>query len=86
MTACSASACAKGAESISSSCRSGYARFSPRKWAAWFRQELLSLGVAPDLADHRVADMIFAFEPGDLISQTMSLGAPAPIEVVVTRS
>jgi multidrug efflux pump subunit AcrB len=28
--------------------------------------------------------MIFAFEPGDLISETMSLGAPAPIEVVVT--
>ena len=56
----------------------------PEKVGAWFRQELLSLGVAPDLADRRVADMIFAFEPGDLISQTMSLGAPAPIEVVVT--
>ena len=56
----------------------------PEKVGAWFRQELLSLGVAPDLADHRAADMIFAFEPGDLISQTMSLGAPAPIEVVVT--
>ena len=28
-----------------------------------------------------LADMIFAFEPGDLISQTMSLGAPAPIEL-----
>jgi multidrug efflux pump subunit AcrB len=31
-----------------------------------------------------VADIIFAFEPGDLISETMSLGAPAPIEVVVS--
>ena len=58
----------------------------PEKVGAWFRQELLSLGVAPDLADRRVADMIFAFEPGDLISQTMSLGAPAPIEVVVSGS
>ena len=56
----------------------------PEKVGAWFRQELLSLGVAPDVADRRAADMIFAFEPGDLISQTMSLGAPAPIEVVVT--
>jgi multidrug efflux pump subunit AcrB len=56
----------------------------PEKVGAWFRQELSSLGVAPDLADRRVADMIFAFEPGDLISQTMSLGAPAPVEVVVT--
>ena len=33
MTACSASACAKGAESISSSCRSGCARSCPRRWA-----------------------------------------------------
>ncbi len=56
----------------------------PEKVGAWFRQELLNLGVAPDVADSRVADMIFAFEPGDLISETMSLGAPAPIEVVVT--
>ena len=31
-----------------------------------------------------VADLVFAFEPGDLISETMSLGAPAPIEVVVS--
>ena len=56
----------------------------PEKVGAWFRQELLKLGVAPEQADRRVADMIFAFEPGDLISETMSLGAPAPIEVVVS--
>jgi multidrug efflux pump subunit AcrB len=36
------------------------------------------------MAEGRAQDMIFAFEPGDLISQTMSLGAPAPIEVVVS--
>jgi multidrug efflux pump subunit AcrB len=54
------------------------------KVGAWFHQELLNLGVAPDVAKRRAADMIFAFEPGDLISQTMSLGAPAPIEVVVS--
>ena len=56
----------------------------PQKVGAWFRQELLKLGVAPELAERRARDMIFAFEPGDLISQTMSLGAPAPIEVVVS--
>jgi multidrug efflux pump subunit AcrB len=56
----------------------------PEKVGAWFRRELLNLGVTPELVDRRVADMIFAFEPGDLISQTMSLGAPAPIEVVVS--
>ena len=47
-------------------------------------QELLKLGVVPEVAERRARDMIFAFEPGDLISQTMSLGAPAPIEVVVS--
>ena len=56
----------------------------PEKVGSWFRQELLNLGVTPEQADRRVRDMIFAFEPGDLISQTMSLGAPAPIEVVVS--
>lgn len=56
----------------------------PRKVGAWFRTELLRLGLKPEQADQRVADMIFAFEPGDLISETMSLGAPAPIEVVVS--
>ena len=42
------------------------------------------MGLTAEQADQRVADMIFAFEPGDLISETMSLGAPAPIEVVVS--
>jgi multidrug efflux pump subunit AcrB len=56
----------------------------PEKVGSWFRQELLNLGVAPPLAERRAADLIFAFEPGDLISQTMSLGAPAPIEAVVS--
>ena len=56
----------------------------PAKVGAWLRGELLRLGVAEDQADRRVADLVFAFEPGDLISATMSLGSPAPIEVVVT--
>ena len=56
----------------------------PAKVGAWFRQELLRLGLTAAQADQRVADMVFAFEPGDLISETMSLGAPAPIEVVVS--
>jgi multidrug efflux pump subunit AcrB len=56
----------------------------PKKVGAWYRGELLKLGLAAELADQRVADLVFAFEPGDLISETMSLGAPAPIEVVVS--
>ena len=55
----------------------------PKKVGTWFRAELLRLGLKPEEADQRVADLVFAFEPGDLISETMSLGAPAPIEVVV---
>jgi multidrug efflux pump subunit AcrB len=56
----------------------------PEKVGAWFGQELLRLGVAPETAARRARDIVFAFEPGDLISETMSLGAPAPIEVVVS--
>ncbi len=56
----------------------------PEKVGPWFRQELRLLGLNREQADRRVADMIFAFEPGDLISETMSLGAPAPVEVVVS--
>ena len=56
----------------------------PAKVGAWLRTELLLLGLTSEQADQRVGDMIFAFEPGDLISETMSLGAPAPIELVVS--
>ncbi len=56
----------------------------PAKVGAWLRSELLLMGLTPAQADQRVGDMIFAFEPGDLISETMSLGSPAPIEVVVS--
>ncbi len=56
----------------------------PAKVGPWFRDELLRLGVAADLAESRSKEIVFAFEPGDLISTTMSLGSPAPIEVVVS--
>jgi multidrug efflux pump subunit AcrB len=55
----------------------------PIKVGGWFRDELLRLGVAADIAEKRSKEIVFAFEPGDLISTTMSLGSPAPIEVVV---
>ncbi|MGO9917961.1 MAG: efflux RND transporter permease subunit [Isosphaeraceae bacterium] len=58
-------------------------RVLPKKVGAWFREEVLRLGLTAKQADQRVGDMVFAFEPGDLIAETMSLGAPAPIEVVV---
>ena len=75
MTACSASASARGARSTSSSSRRSCARPCRRRSAAWFREELLRLGLTAEQADQRVADLVFAFEPGDLIAETMSLGA-----------
>ena len=56
----------------------------PEKVGGWFREELIRLGLTPEQADQRLGDLVFAFEPGDLIAETMSLGAPAPIEVVVS--
>jgi multidrug efflux pump subunit AcrB len=56
----------------------------PKKVGAWYRAELLRLGLSAAEADQRLGELVFAFEPGDLISETMSLGAPAPIEVVVS--
>jgi multidrug efflux pump subunit AcrB len=56
----------------------------PEKVGSWFRAELGRLGLNAEEVEQRLADLVFAFEPGDLISETMSLGAPAPIEVVVS--
>jgi multidrug efflux pump subunit AcrB len=56
----------------------------PEKVGGWFHGELLRLGLTEEQAQRRLAGLVFAFEPGDLISETMSLGAPAPIEVVVS--
>jgi multidrug efflux pump subunit AcrB len=56
----------------------------PRKVGAWFRTELARLGLTAEQVERRLGELVFAFEPGDLISETMSLGAPAPIEVVVS--
>ncbi len=56
----------------------------PEKVGKWFRGELLRLGLTPEQVEQRLGDLVFAFEPGDLIAETMSLGAPAPIEVVVS--
>ena len=56
----------------------------PKKVGAWLHGELMRLGLTAEQADRRLGDLVFAFEPGDLIAETMSLGSPAPIEVVVS--
>ena len=37
----------------------------------------LRLGLTAEQAERRLGDLVFAFEPGDLIAETMSLGSPA---------
>ncbi len=56
----------------------------PEKVGTWFRAELQRLGLSTEEIENRLNDLIFAFEPGDLISETMSLGSPAPVEIVVS--
>ncbi len=53
------------------------------KVGAWFETELRALGLTAEQIEERSGDLMFAFEPGDMISGTMSLGSPAPIEIVV---
>ena len=84
MTACSASVSARGAESVSSSSRSGCGRSCPRRSAPGSARSCCAWASTASKPTAGSPSMIFAFEPGDLISETMSLGAPAPIEVVVS--
>ena len=56
----------------------------PKKVGGWLRGELRRLELTDEQINQRLGDLIFAFEPGDLIAETMSLGAPAPIEVVIS--
>ncbi len=56
----------------------------PKKVGAWLRGEYVRLGLTAEQIEQRLGDLVFAFEPGDLIAETMSLGATAPIEVVVS--
>jgi multidrug efflux pump subunit AcrB len=49
----------------------------------WLADLLQKQGLAPEAAQARAEQVIFGFEPGDMVSEVMSFGSPAPIEVVV---
>jgi multidrug efflux pump subunit AcrB len=54
----------------------------PEKMTPWFTDRLKREGLSPGHAAMLAGQIIFAFEPGDLVSEVMSFGAPAPLEVI----
>ena len=55
----------------------------PEKLSTWFADRLQREGVSPTRATHLARQISLAFEPGDLVSEVMSFGSPAPIEIVI---
>jgi multidrug efflux pump subunit AcrB len=55
----------------------------PERLIPWFTELLRKEGLPADQAAARARQMIFGFEPGDIVSEVMSFGSPAPVEVVI---
>jgi multidrug efflux pump subunit AcrB len=55
----------------------------PKRLVPWFAALLRKEGLSEQEADERAAKMKFAFEPGDIVSEVMSFGSPAPVEIVM---
>jgi multidrug efflux pump subunit AcrB len=55
----------------------------PQKVKPWLAQLLQQQGLTPASAKARADLVTFGFEPGDMVSEVMSFGSPAPVEVVV---
>src|SRR4029077_1166129 len=56
----------------------------PKKVKPGLAELLQKQGVTPESARARAEQVIFGFEPGDMVSEVMSFGSPTPIEVVVS--
>jgi multidrug efflux pump subunit AcrB len=56
----------------------------PEHLVPWFTKLLKNEGLSPEEAERRARRMSFAFEPGDIVSEVMSFGSPAPVEIVVS--
>jgi multidrug efflux pump subunit AcrB len=54
----------------------------PEKIVPWYTAILQREGVDPEQARLKAKQIKFSFEPGDIVSEVMSFGAPAPIEIV----
>jgi multidrug efflux pump subunit AcrB len=55
----------------------------PQKVKPWLAELLEMQGLTKESARAQAEQVIFGFEPGDMVSTVMSFGSPAPIEVVV---
>ena len=55
----------------------------PAKVKPWLADMLRKQGLTPEAARERADQVIFGFEPGDIVSEVMSFGSPTPVEVVV---
>jgi multidrug efflux pump subunit AcrB len=58
----------------------------PKRLIPWFADVLRKDGMSARQATDRAKRMTFSFEPGDVVSQVMSFGSPAPIETVVASN
>jgi multidrug efflux pump subunit AcrB len=55
----------------------------PKQLVPWLTHRQEEEGLSPAEASERAGQMTFAFEPGDVVSEVMSFGSPAPIEIVL---
>jgi multidrug efflux pump subunit AcrB len=58
-------------------------RVLPEKLRPWLAGRLEREGLPPKDAKERADRLVFGFEPGDIVSEVMSFGSPAPIEIVL---
>ena len=55
----------------------------PAAIVPWLKETLEKKGLKPEQAARRAKLFALGFEPGDIVSEVMSLGSPMPIEVAV---
>jgi multidrug efflux pump subunit AcrB len=55
----------------------------PTELKQWFAHRLHEGGLSPKLARDEADKIMIAFEPGDIVSEVMSFGSPAPIEITL---
>ncbi len=55
----------------------------PEEIVPWLKETLEKNGVQPEQAASRAKQFVLGFEPGDIVSEVMSLGSPTPVEVTV---
>jgi multidrug efflux pump subunit AcrB len=54
----------------------------PEEVIPWLKEALTKIGMSPQEAAGKAKLFEMGFEPGDIVSEVMSLGSPTPVEVV----